>query len=63
MIDVDTSVWVALMTREPGTAQVKVWFGSNAEPLVSADWTLDRNQSANAGRLGLTLEFPDPDGL
>ncbi|QVL49121.1 MAG: type II toxin-antitoxin system VapC family toxin [Thiocapsa sp.] len=24
--------------------------------------TLDRNQSANAGRLGLTLEFPDPHG-
>lgn len=25
--------------------------------------TLDRNQGANAGRLGLTLEFPDPHGL
>jgi uncharacterized protein with PIN domain len=37
MIDVDTSVWVALMTSEAGTHQVEQWFGANSEPLFSAD--------------------------
>ncbi len=38
MIYVDTSVVVALLTREPATAAVTAWFAGTAEPLVSADW-------------------------
>lgn len=48
MIYADTSVWVALLTREPGTAQVEQWFESNSEPLVCADWTLTEFHSAIA---------------
>ncbi len=48
MIYVDTSVWVALLTQEAGTSQVEQWFGSNSEPLVSADWTLTEFHSAIA---------------
>ncbi len=38
MIYVDTSVVVALLTREPVTDTVTAWFSAAAEPLVSADW-------------------------
>jgi predicted nucleic acid-binding protein len=48
MIYADTSVWVALLTQETGTSQVEQWFGSNSEPLVSADWTLTEFHSAIA---------------
>ncbi|MGK2915780.1 MAG: type II toxin-antitoxin system VapC family toxin [Porticoccaceae bacterium] len=48
MIYVDTSVWVALLTPETGTAQVERWFEQVAEPLVSADWTLTEFHSAIA---------------
>lgn len=48
MIYADTSVWVALLTQEAGTFPVEQWFGSNSEPLVSADWTLTEFHSAIA---------------
>lgn len=48
MIYVDTSVCVALLTQEAGTSRVEQWFGSIAEPLVSADWTLTEFHSAIA---------------
>lgn len=48
MIYADTSVWVALLTQESGTSQVERWFGSNSEPLFSADWTLTEFHSAIA---------------
>jgi predicted nucleic acid-binding protein len=38
MIYVDTSVVVALLTREPVTDAVTAWFEGIDEPLVSADW-------------------------
>lgn len=38
MIYVDTSVVVALLTKEPVTAAVTTWFAGATEPLVSADW-------------------------
>jgi len=38
MIYVDTSVVVALLTREPHSAAVTAWFAGAVEPLVSADW-------------------------
>jgi predicted nucleic acid-binding protein len=38
MIYVDTSVIVALLTREAATPIVTAWFVQTAEPLVSADW-------------------------
>lgn len=53
MIYVDTSVWVALLTEEAGTAQVEQWFAANSEPLFSADWTLTE----------FHLEFPHSYGL
>lgn len=48
MIYVDTSVWLALLTHETGTLRVDQWFGSNVEPLMSADWTLTEFHSAIA---------------
>jgi predicted nucleic acid-binding protein len=48
MIYADTSVWVALLTHEAGTPRVEQWFGSNSEPLASADWTLTEFHSAIA---------------
>lgn len=48
MIYVDTSVWIALMTREAATDRVETWFASNTEPLVSADWALTEFHSAIA---------------
>jgi predicted nucleic acid-binding protein len=38
MIYVDTSVLVALLTKEPATAAVTTWFVAATAPLVSADW-------------------------
>ncbi|MEW6039641.1 MAG: type II toxin-antitoxin system VapC family toxin [Pseudomonadota bacterium] len=48
MIYADTSVWVGLLTKETGTSRVEQWFGSNSEPLLSADWTLTEFHSAIA---------------
>ncbi|MGB4333526.1 MAG: type II toxin-antitoxin system VapC family toxin [Chromatiaceae bacterium] len=62
MIYVDTSVWVALMTPETGTAQVETWFRSNAEPLVSADWTLTEFHSAIAIKTRTGQVSPDQAG-
>ena len=50
MIYVDTSVWVALLTQETETLRVDQWFGSNVEPLMSADWTLTEFHSAIVSR-------------
>ena len=38
MIYLDTSILVALLTREPATAAVTAWFATTELPLVSADW-------------------------
>jgi predicted nucleic acid-binding protein len=48
MIYTDTSVWVALLTPEAGTARVEQWFEQMSETLVSADWTLTEFHSAIA---------------
>lgn len=48
MIYADTSIWVALLTQETGTARVEEWFEANSEPLVSADWTVSEFHSAIA---------------
>lgn len=48
MIYTDTSVWVALLTPEAGTARVEQWFEPMSETLVSADWTLTEFHSAIA---------------
>jgi predicted nucleic acid-binding protein len=48
MIYTDTSVWVALLTSEAGTARVEQWFEPMSETLVSADWTLTEFHSAIA---------------
>ena len=48
MIYADTSVWVALLTPEAGTARVERWFEDLSETLVSADWTLTEFHSAIA---------------
>jgi predicted nucleic acid-binding protein len=60
MIYADTSVWVALLTPEAGTARVEQWFEDLSETLVSADWTLTEFHSAIVQRLGLTLELGIP---
>lgn len=46
MIYADTSVIVALLTREAATAAVTAWFASLAEMPVSADWLLTEFSSA-----------------
>jgi len=48
MIYVDTSVVVALLTREPTTAVVTAWFAGAADSLVSADWCAAEFASAIA---------------
>ncbi len=48
MIYVDTSVWVALLTRETSTLRVERWFTHATETLVSADWALTEFHSAIA---------------
>ena len=46
MIDVDTSVWVALLTKEISTAIISAWFARTDAVLISADWTLTQVHSA-----------------
>ena len=48
MIYVDTSVWVALLTREISTAVIGAWFARTDAVLISADWTLTEFHSAIA---------------
>ena len=50
MIYVDTSVIVALLTREPATAAATAWFTAAAAPLVSADWCSVEFASAIAAK-------------
>jgi predicted nucleic acid-binding protein len=38
MVYVDTSVIVALLTKEPATDEITQWFVATADSLVSADW-------------------------
>ncbi len=45
---VDTSVLVALLTLEPGTAAVKEWFSALDEVPVAADWCVTEVASALA---------------
>lgn len=46
MIYLDTSVVVPLFVREPASEAVSVWFGTNAETLVAADWLVTEFASA-----------------
>lgn len=48
MVYVDTSVIVALLTVEPSTEAVTVWFSELEETLVSSDWLLTEFSSAIA---------------
>ena len=46
MIYVDTSVWVALLTRETSTPVIGAWFARTDAVLISADWMLTEFHSA-----------------
>lgn len=46
MVYLDTSVAVALLVPEPGTAGVKAWFAGLSEIPVSGDWLLSEFASA-----------------
>ena len=46
MIYVDTSVVVALLTREERSAQALEWLEQCREPLISSDWLITETHSA-----------------
>ena len=46
MIDLDTSVVVALLTPEERRAQALDWFAQCREPLISSDWLITETHSA-----------------
>ena len=46
MIDLDTSVVVALLTPEERSAQALDWFAESREPLISSDWLITETHSA-----------------
>jgi predicted nucleic acid-binding protein len=48
MVYVDTSVLVALYTREPKSADVSRWYAACADELVSAAWCVSEFASALA---------------
>ena len=65
MIYADSSVWVALLTPEAGTARVEQWFEDLSETPVSVDWTLTEFHSAIAlkTRIGQLLSRQAKDVL
>jgi predicted nucleic acid-binding protein len=46
MIDLDTSVVVALLTSEERSAQALDWFAQSREHLISSDWLITETHSA-----------------
>ena len=46
MVYLDTSVAVALFVLEVKTTNVKAWFATCSDPIVSADWIVTEFASA-----------------